>query len=60
MVLKLYCRKAGEKREVRKREGEAGHGHVKRGGKGEREGRLESKRGKSLERERGGAKQHLL
>ena len=28
MVLKLYCRKAGEKREVRKREGEAGHGHV--------------------------------
>jgi hypothetical protein len=26
----------------------------------EREGMLESKRGKSLERERGGAKQHLL
>jgi hypothetical protein len=36
MVLELYCRKAGKKREGRKRE--ASHGHVERGGKGEREG----------------------
>jgi hypothetical protein len=39
MVLELYCRKAGRKREGRKRE--TSHGHVKRGGKGEREGGLE-------------------
>ena len=31
MVLELYCRKAGRKREGRKRE--AGHGHVERGGR---------------------------
>jgi hypothetical protein len=49
MVLELYCRKAGRKREGRKRE--AGHGHVERGGKGKREG-LESKKGESL-KERG-------
>jgi hypothetical protein len=30
MVLELYCRKAGGKREDRKREGEASHGHVER------------------------------
>ena len=30
MVLELYCRKAGRKREGRKRE--AGHGHMERGG----------------------------
>jgi hypothetical protein len=41
MVLELYCIKAGRKREGRKREREAGHGHVERGGKGEREGGLE-------------------
>jgi hypothetical protein len=35
MVLELYCRKAGGKREGIKRE--SGHGHVERGGKGERE-----------------------
>ena len=35
MVLELYCRKAGRKREGRKRE--TSHGHVKR--KGERRGR---------------------
>ena len=39
MVLELYCRKAERKREGRKRE--AGHGHVERGEKGEREGGLE-------------------
>jgi hypothetical protein len=39
MDLELYCRKAGRKRESRKRE--AGHVHVKREGKGEREGGLE-------------------
>ena len=35
MVLELYCRKAGGKREGRKTE--TGHGHVERGGKGKRE-----------------------
>ena len=35
MVLELYCRRAGRKREGRKRE--AGHGHVERGGEEERE-----------------------
>jgi hypothetical protein len=39
MVLELYCRKAEGRREGRKRE--AGHSHVERGGKGEREGGLE-------------------
>ena len=39
MVLELYCRKAGRKREIRKRE--AGHGHVERWGKGERKGGIE-------------------
>jgi hypothetical protein len=33
---------------------------MERAGKREREGALESKKGKSLKRERGGAKQHLL
>ena len=41
MVLELYCRKAGGKREGRKRKREAGHGHVERGRKGKREGGLE-------------------
>jgi hypothetical protein len=36
MVLELYCRKAGRKREGQRKR-EAGHGHMKRGGKGERE-----------------------
>ena len=44
MVLELCCRNAGE-REKGEREREAGHGHVERGGKGEREGGLESKKG---------------
>ena len=35
MVLEFYCRKAGRKREARKRK--TGHGHVERGGKGKRE-----------------------
>jgi hypothetical protein len=39
MVLELYCRKAGRKREGRKRE--TSHGRVERGVKGEREGGLE-------------------
>jgi hypothetical protein len=62
MVLELYCRKAERKREGIKREGikrEASHGHVERGGKGERKGGLESKKGEGL-RDRGGAKQPLL
>jgi hypothetical protein len=39
MVLELYCRKAGGKREGRKRE--ADHSQVERGEKREREGGLE-------------------
>ena len=53
MVLELYCRKAGGKREGRKREGEASHDHVERGWEREREGGLESTKGKSLKREEG-------
>jgi hypothetical protein len=49
---RLYCRKAVRKREGRKRE--ASHGHVERGGKGERKGGLSSKKGKSLKRVRRG------
>jgi hypothetical protein len=41
MVLELYCRKAGRKREGRKRERNAGHGHMERGRKGKREEGLE-------------------
>jgi hypothetical protein len=41
MVLELYCRKTGRKRGGRKRERKAGHGHMERGGKGERKGGLE-------------------
>jgi hypothetical protein len=41
MVLELYCRKAGGKREGRKRKREASYGHVERRGKGKREGGLE-------------------
>jgi hypothetical protein len=51
MVLELYCRKAGRRREGRKRE--TGHGQVERGGKGEREG-LENKKGEGLKRARRG------
>jgi hypothetical protein len=40
MVLELYCRKAREREKV-ERGREASHGHVERGGKGEREGGLE-------------------
>ena len=39
MVLELYCRKAGGKREGRKTE--TGHGHVKRGEKNGGEGELQ-------------------
>jgi hypothetical protein len=39
MVLELYCRKAGRKREGRKRK--TGHGHLERRGKGGRERGLE-------------------
>jgi hypothetical protein len=38
MALELYCRKAGGRRKGRKKEA----GHVGRGGKGKREGGLES------------------
>ena len=43
MVLELYCRKAGRKREEVERGREAGHGHVERGGKEEREEGLEER-----------------
>ena len=60
LVLELYCRKAGRKREGKRKRG-ASHGHMDRMGKEGREGELEieSKKGESL-RERGGAKQLLL
>jgi hypothetical protein len=46
MVLELYCRKAGGRREGRKRE--AGHGHVEGGERRERRrARKESKKGGS-------------
>jgi hypothetical protein len=47
MVLEIYCRKAGGKREGKK-ERETGHDHVERGGKGKREKELESRKGESL------------
>jgi hypothetical protein len=43
MVLELYCRKAGGKRET-------GHGQEERRGKGKKE--RESKKGEGLEREK--------
>ena len=58
MVLELYHRKAGRKGEGRKRE--AGHGHMEKGGKGKREGRLESKKGESLKRARRGQAAPLI
>ena len=39
LVLELYCRKAERKREGRK--GEASHGYVEKGGKGQGEEELE-------------------
>ena len=44
MVLELYCRKAGGRREGRKRE--ASHGHMEIGVRGEREGGLDRRVGK--------------
>ena len=53
IVLELYCRKA--EREKVEREREAGHGHVERGAQKESStARDESKKGKSLKRERRG------
>jgi hypothetical protein len=37
-LLELYCRKTGGKREGRKTEGRASHGHEERRGKREKEG----------------------
>jgi hypothetical protein len=56
MVLELYCRKAGRKREKVERGREAGHGHVERGGEGRerRRARGESKKGERLKRARRG------
>ena len=44
MLLELYCRKPGGKREGRKREEEAGHDHVERGGGKERKRAREKER----------------
>jgi hypothetical protein len=54
MVLELNCRKARRKREGRKRE--TSHGHLERRveGRERRRSRDESKKGKSLKRERRG------
>jgi hypothetical protein len=52
MVLELYCRKAGGKREGRKRE--RGRSWPCGERKGEREGGLESKKGERLKRVRRG------
>ena len=53
MVLELYCRKTGRKREGRKRG--TGHGHVGWGEGGERmRAREENKKGESLKRVRRG------
>ena len=54
MVLELCCRKHRERK--------AGHGHVERGGKGEREGgaRDESKKGEGLKRARRGQAAPLI
>jgi hypothetical protein len=61
MVLELYCRKAGGKREGRKREGEAGHGHMERREKRERKRwKARDRSGKSLERERWGQAASLI
>jgi hypothetical protein len=55
MILELYCRKAGRKREGRKREREAGHGQKEKG-----EGGIEMKKGASLKRARRGPRSPLL
>ena len=59
MVLELYFRKAGRKREGRKRERGWPWPHGERG-KGEREGGLESKKGESLKRARRGQAAPLI
>jgi hypothetical protein len=50
MLLELYCRKVGGRREGRKRKREADYGQVERGGERKREGGLESKKGEGLKR----------
>jgi hypothetical protein len=55
MVLEFIVER---QRENRKRE--AGHGHVERGGKGKREGGLESKKGQGLKRARRGQAAPLI
>jgi hypothetical protein len=52
IVLELYCRMAGGKREGSK--GETSHGQVERREKEKKEGRLESKKSESLKRVRWG------
>ena len=52
MVLELYCRKAGGKRENKRERERLTMAKRKEGGKGEREERLESKKGEGLESKR--------
>jgi hypothetical protein len=59
MVLEHYCRKAGRRREGRKKTGLPWPCGERGEGRGERRARDENKRGESL-RKRGGAKQSLL
>jgi hypothetical protein len=61
MVLELYCRKAGGKREGRKKErGRPWPFGERREGRERRRAREECKKNESLKRERGGAKQPLI
>ena len=54
IVLELYCKKAGRKREGRKRE-TTSHGHGEKGeGRERKRAREESKKGESLKRVRRG------
>jgi hypothetical protein len=57
MVLELYCRKAGRRRESRKRDWPWPHGER---GKGEREEGLESKKVEGLKKARRGQAAPLI
>jgi hypothetical protein len=60
MALELYCRKAGRKRECRKREKGWPWPHGERGEGKERRVREESKNSESLKRVRRGQTAHLI
>ena len=63
LVLELYCRKAGRRRESRKRDWPWPHGERGKGEreeKGKREGGLKSKKGEGLKRARRGQAAPLI